>query len=101
MSNAVAKFDTNIQLVLTKFQEILALLTLHDKTLEVHATESLQIENNAHTIVRLVEELLTLTRTLKEKWILGQLPKEEGLKDVNNYELYLRINSLLNDITSG
>lgn len=98
-TNVVAKFDTNVQLVLSKFQEILALLTLHDKALTVHATESLQIESNAHTIVRLVEELLTLTRTLKEKWVLGQVPFDDDNNDERNYELYEKINSLLQEIS--
>lgn len=42
----------------------------------------LQIESNASMIVRLVEELLSISRNLKESWILGQLPKTEPVADV-------------------
>jgi hypothetical protein len=42
----------------------------------------LQIESNAAMVVRLVEELLSISRTLKENWILGQLPRTEKEVDV-------------------
>ncbi|KAH3675177.1 hypothetical protein WICMUC_002833 [Wickerhamomyces mucosus] len=48
---------------------------------EIQASEMLQIENHASTIIRLVEELLSITRTLKESWILGQLPVQTEYKD--------------------
>lgn len=41
----------------------------------------LQIESNAQTIVRLIEELLSVSRTLKESWILGQLPESREVQD--------------------
>ncbi|CDR45457.1 CYFA0S18e01948g1_1 [Cyberlindnera fabianii] len=43
----------------------------------------LQIEYNASMIVRLVEELLSVSRTLKENWILGQLPKTNEADNVD------------------
>lgn len=48
---------------------------------EVQASEMLQIELNAQTMVRLVEELLSVSRTLKESWILGQLPEFKKVED--------------------
>lgn len=58
----------------------------------------LQIEYNSSMIVRLVEELLSISRTLKENWILSQLPetqleKQDFIKGVDE-----RINQLLRDI---
>lgn len=41
----------------------------------------LQIEQHAQTMVRLIEELLSVSRTLKESWILGQLPESKVLED--------------------
>lgn len=101
-ANIVAKFDNNIQLILTKFHEILDLISIQDKSLQVHSTESLQIQSNTQTIVRLVKELLSLTRTLKEKWVLGQVDdsvdSEAGVEERNNYDLYVKINKLLSNI---
>lgn len=98
--NVISKFDNNIQLILTKFNEILELLKLNNKDLEVQSVESIQIQSDTQIIVRLVEELLNLTRSLKEKWILGQVHKTS--KDIlsdNNYELYLKLNGILSEIT--
>ena len=98
--SVMSKFDNNIQLILTKFNELLELLKLDGKDLEIQSVEAIQIQSDTQIIVRLVEELLNLTRGLKEKWILGQVHRTS--KDVlgdNNYELYMKLNGILSDIT--
>lgn len=98
--NIISKFDNNIQLILTKFNEIIELLKLENKDLEVQSVEAIQIQSDSLVIVRLVEELLNLTKSIKEKWILGQA--HHASKDIlsdNNYQIYLKLNSLLSDIT--
>lgn len=100
--NLISKFDNNIQLILTKFNEIIELIKLNNKDLEIQAVESIQINSNTQIIIRLIEELLNLTKSLKEKWILGQI--HENSTDIlnnpnNNYQLYLKLNKILSDIT--
>ncbi|ODV96630.1 hypothetical protein PACTADRAFT_48461 [Pachysolen tannophilus NRRL Y-2460] len=68
------KIDTNIASILQQFQSIVELSAVLDKSQGTLAVEMLKIESNASTIVRLSEELLSITRNLKESWILGQLP---------------------------
>ena len=101
MSEYSGKFDANIQQIVTKFNETLELLKLNNKSLEVQAVESIQIQSNTQTIIRLITELLELTKTLKEKWILGQVyPMDDDLlKDQEkSVKLYNQINNLLERI---
>lgn len=101
MSEYSGKFDANIQQIVTKFNETLELLKLNNKSLEVQAVESIQIQSNTQTIIRLITELLELTKTLKEKWILGQVyPMDDDLlKDQEkSVKLYNEINNLLERI---
>lgn len=100
--SVMSKFDNNIQLILTKFNEVLELLRLDGKDLETQAVEAIQIQSDTQIVVRLVEELLHLTKSLKEKWILGQVHRKSGdvLAD-NNYELYVKLNGILSDITEA
>ncbi|GME73386.1 unnamed protein product [Ambrosiozyma monospora] len=121
-SPLLSKLDNNIENILTKIQDILNLSTITEKSLELQTIETLQIESNTWTIIRLVDELLGLTRTLKENWILGYVPVSNGARDgsggddgetddvvVNeevdeeedrkNMELQFKINRLIQDIT--
>ena len=101
MSEYSGKFDANIQQIVTKFNETLELLKLNNKSIEVQAVESIQIQSNTQTIIRLITELLELTKTLKEKWILGQVyPMDDDLlKDQEkSVKLYNEINNLLERI---
>lgn len=101
MSEYSGKFDANIQQIVTKFNETLELLRLNNKSIEVQAVESIQIQSNTQTIIRLITELLELTKTLKEKWVLGQVyPMDDDLlKDQEkSVKLYNEINNLLERI---
>ncbi|GMM47829.1 hypothetical protein DAPK24_044270 [Pichia kluyveri] len=101
MSEYSGKFDANIQQIVTKFNETLELLKLNNKSIEVQAVESIQIQSNTQTIIRLITELLELTKTLKEKWVLGQVyPMDDDLlKDQEkSVKLYNEINNLLERI---
>lgn len=102
-TNLISKFDNNIQLIITKFNEIIELSDIGDKELITQSIEALQIESNSNIIIKLCQELLNLTKTLKENWILGQkIGNDELMKDVlqnENYEIYSKVNKLLGDIT--
>ncbi|VEU22253.1 DEKNAAC103307 [Brettanomyces naardenensis] len=106
MSNLLSKFDNNVELLLAKFQEICTLSTVENKDYEVQSVESLQIESDGWTIIRIAEELLSVTRTLKESWILGQAKNTDPDKDPNDfsdaqlYDLYEKVNRLLDELAS-
>ncbi|KAH3677424.1 hypothetical protein OGATHE_000898 [Ogataea polymorpha] len=74
-TSILSRVDNNVELILQKFHDIIELSSVQEKSQETHAIEALQIESNAATIVRLTEELLAITRQLKEAWILGQVPE--------------------------
>lgn len=57
--------------MLQKFQDIFEVAIIQDKSKELLSVESLTIESDAMTIIRLCEDLLTITRSLKETWCLG------------------------------
>ncbi|KAH3662300.1 hypothetical protein OGAPHI_005550 [Ogataea philodendri] len=73
-TSLLTRVNNNVELVLQKFHDIVELSSIEDKSQETQAIEALQIESNAATVVRLTEELLAITRQLKEAWILGQVP---------------------------
>ncbi|CAH2448376.1 Kinetochore protein [Komagataella phaffii CBS 7435] len=89
------KLDSNVTLMVQKYQSILELVTSSDKSIGTQSVETLQIESNASTIIRLSEELLSMTRTLKESWVLGQLPKINEDSDLSNEHLREKMNQLL------
>ncbi|ODQ62443.1 hypothetical protein WICANDRAFT_60501 [Wickerhamomyces anomalus NRRL Y-366-8] len=76
----IKKVDTNTELLISRFTNIIG-LSASTSSQEVQASEMLQIELHAQTMVRLIEELLSVSRTLKESWILGQLPESKDVKD--------------------
>ncbi|PUU72656.1 hypothetical protein B9Z19DRAFT_1008838, partial [Tuber borchii] len=47
----------------------------------VTAAEAYQIECHASSMIRAAEDLLALTRSLKEAWMFGQLGGELGVVD--------------------
>mgnify|MGYP003362554703 CR=1 FL=1 len=126
-AHILARFDNNVQQLLAKFTELLKLNSTGGaggagntvgidgtdagigngpKDLEVHAVDALQMHAHAQTIVRLVEELLNLTRSLKERWVLGQVHgggSEEDLLENSErcYDVYNRVNALLSNVTES
>lgn len=91
------KVETNTELLISRMQTIIA-LSASTSAQEIQASEMLQIESNASMIVRLVEELLSISRNLKESWILGQLPKSEQQQDVVTQEVQGKVDALLQKI---
>ncbi|ODQ64070.1 hypothetical protein NADFUDRAFT_53050 [Nadsonia fulvescens var. elongata DSM 6958] len=68
------RVDTATGNLLTKYSELIDLAsTSGGKDQGTVASETLQIETNATTIVRSIEDLLFVTRSLKEAWILGRV----------------------------
>lgn len=81
------KIDTNVEQILSKFQDIFNISLNEDKTREQLAVESLTIESDALTIIRLCEDLLNVSRNLKDCWCLGSMKvtndKSSAIQDVD------------------
>ncbi|KAK6457560.1 mediator complex, subunit Med22 [Scheffersomyces xylosifermentans] len=71
------KIDSNVEQMLQKFQDIFEVAINQEKPKELLAVESLTIESDALTIIRLCQDLLSISRSLKETWCLGTLKVNE------------------------
>ncbi|KAK9461055.1 peptidase S8/S53 domain-containing protein [Lipomyces oligophaga] len=58
--------------IITQYSEIIRLAPVANKDRATTAAEVYQIECHAVSLIHSIEELLTISRTLKESWILGQ-----------------------------
>ncbi|KAH3684376.1 hypothetical protein WICPIJ_004652 [Wickerhamomyces pijperi] len=84
------KLTTHTTMIMNKFQSILSPQISQEMnnssnsssstgstnatfTIESQASEALQMEHNAIGIIRMIEELLGISRALKESWILNQV----------------------------
>lgn len=98
--NYLHKVDTSAELLLKRYTDLVSLsntrprneeesedageVELVQKTtqkglnINMIAALSLSIESNAANIVRLLEELLMVTKALKENWLLNRLPNAVG-----------------------
>ncbi|KAI5962826.1 hypothetical protein KGF57_001395 [Candida theae] len=75
------KIDSIVEQILLKFQNILEVLTNDQKPKELLSIESLTIESNAIQIIRFSQDLLSISRSLKESWILSSVKvkgRDEG-----------------------
>ncbi|KAG7195574.1 uncharacterized protein KQ657_003341 [Scheffersomyces spartinae] len=96
------RIDTNVEQVLTKFQRIFELAVVEDKSKELLAVESLTMEADALSIIRLCEDLLSITRNLKETWCLGSIKvsdnKEQWKLKKELRKVYEQFNKLTDNI---
>lgn len=88
--------------LINKFLNIFEVAIISDKSKELQAIESLTIEADALTIIRLCEELLTITRGLKETWCLGTLKVKQGnvSEDVDDGEDLKLAHEKFNELTA-
>lgn len=96
------KIDSVVEQVLQKFQDIFEVSVIQDKSKEVLSVEFLSLEADALTIVRLCEDLLSISRTLKETWCLGTLKvnntTQAGLDPESFDGLFKKFNELTDRI---
>ncbi|ODV77615.1 uncharacterized protein CANTADRAFT_8058 [Suhomyces tanzawaensis NRRL Y-17324] len=95
------RIDTNIEQILQKFQDIFEVSINQDKPKELLAVESLTIESDALVIIRLCEDLLSVSRSLKETWCLGTLkvdPSKKKDHDEGTEQVFRQFNELTNRI---
>lgn len=67
------KIDSIIETIIVKFTNIFENLQDANKTTEILSTESLAMENNCIQIIRLCQDLISISRNLKEIWVLNSI----------------------------
>ncbi|KAI5801636.1 surfeit locus protein 5 subunit 22 of mediator complex-domain-containing protein [Peziza echinospora] len=69
----IERVNTNVAALNKRFESIVQLAPIDGKEKGVTASEVFQIEVHAAAMIRATEDLLALTRSLKEAWLFGQL----------------------------
>ncbi|KAF8476126.1 surfeit locus protein 5 subunit 22 of mediator complex-domain-containing protein [Kalaharituber pfeilii] len=69
----IERVNNNVMNLNKRFDNIIQLAPIDDKDKCVTAAEVYQIEVHAAAMIRAAEDLLALTRSLKEAWLFGQL----------------------------
>ncbi|EGV64168.1 hypothetical protein CANTEDRAFT_105373, partial [Yamadazyma tenuis ATCC 10573] len=93
--------DTHVEQILQKFQDVFDVAVIQDKSKELLAVESLAMETDALSIIRFCEDLLGITRSLRESWCLDSIkvnPVQD--KQVEQAEIN-RIFSKFNQLTDS
>ncbi|KAK9361513.1 surfeit locus protein 5 subunit 22 of mediator complex-domain-containing protein [Lipomyces starkeyi] len=67
--------------IVSDYTSIVALAPVSGKDRTTTATETYEIEFHATSIVRAIEDLLMVSRSLKESWILGQVASSFQMND--------------------
>ncbi|RCK55690.1 Mediator of RNA polymerase II transcription subunit 22 [Candida viswanathii] len=67
------KIDNIIETIILKFSNIFENLQNANKTTETLAMESVTMENNCIQIIRLCQDLISISRNLKEVWVLNSI----------------------------
>ncbi|RLV92713.1 Mediator of RNA polymerase II transcription subunit 22 [Spathaspora sp. JA1] len=82
------KIDSIVEQMLQKFQDIFEVSINEDKPKELLSIESLTIESNALNIIRLCQDLLSISRSIRETWCLGTLKVTSGnVENWNNQDI--------------
>jgi len=95
--------------LLTQFKALVSLAATHTKegaTKEVAATEAFRMEVESAALVRAAEDLLQLTRELKEMWLFGPLRgigegEGEGKMDEDSQKVREMVEALFKKSSGG
>jgi len=63
----------NLEVLLKRFENIMQLAPVEGKDKSMTVAEAYEIETHASSMIRAAEDLLAMTRSLKEAWLFGQL----------------------------
>ncbi|KAI5848221.1 surfeit locus protein 5 subunit 22 of mediator complex-domain-containing protein [Tricharina praecox] len=67
------RVNADTETLLKRFENIAMLAPVENKDKTIAAAEAYQIETHASSMIRAAEDLVALTRQLKEAWLFGQL----------------------------
>ncbi|EWC44479.1 hypothetical protein DRE_06747 [Drechslerella stenobrocha 248] len=80
-STALSRINAYQNNLLLRFQNIIELATADTQDLTMAATQAHQIQVHTASMIKTVEDLLTLTRALKEAWLFGQMGEADSASD--------------------
>ncbi|MCJ1478181.1 hypothetical protein MMC13_006857 [Lambiella insularis] len=69
----IERANADIAQLLRRFENIIALAPVSDHDPQTTAMETFQMEVETAALVRSAEDILSLTRSLKEAWLFGKL----------------------------
>ncbi|OJD24498.1 hypothetical protein ACJ73_04134 [Blastomyces percursus] len=82
-----ARINTNIAQLLQRFENIMATATVNNTSFTSTAIETYQLDVESTALIRAAEDILSLTRTMKEAWLFGKLDTlGEDERDVQRRE---------------
>ena len=95
------KIDSDVEQILNTFLNIFEILHSADKNREQLSVELLTIELDALNIIRLCEDLLNISRGLKEQWVLGSMKVDAApsADDVDTDKVFCQFNALTGAIS--
>ncbi|RHZ43181.1 RNA polymerase II mediator complex head subunit MED22 [Aspergillus thermomutatus] len=67
------RINANISQLLQRFENIMATATVENTSHTATAVETYQLDVESTALVRAAEDILSLTRTMKEAWLFGKL----------------------------
>ncbi|KAJ5751995.1 hypothetical protein N7520_008912 [Penicillium odoratum] len=81
------RINTNISQLLQRFENIMATATVNNTSHTATAVETYQLDVESTALIRAAEDILSLTRTMKEMWLFGKLDEVgEDDRDVERRE---------------
>ncbi|KAJ6051818.1 uncharacterized protein N7446_006454 [Penicillium canescens] len=81
------RINTDISQLLQRFENIMATATVDNPSYTSTAVETYQLDVESTALIRAAEDLLGLTRTMKETWLFGKLDTlGEDERDVERRE---------------
>lgn len=95
------KIDNIIETIILKFTNIFENLQNANKTNEILAMESVTMENNCIQIIRLCQDLISISRSLKEIWVLNSIKVTQEKPEWKQEEinsLFIQFNLLTDKI---
>ncbi|KAK1139545.1 hypothetical protein N8T08_000685 [Aspergillus melleus] len=67
------RINTDVSQLLQRFENIMATATVESTSHTSTAVETYQLDVESTALVRAAEDILSLTRTMKETWLFGKL----------------------------
>ncbi|KAL2221595.1 surfeit locus protein 5 subunit 22 of mediator complex-domain-containing protein [Thermoascus aurantiacus ATCC 26904] len=67
------RINANISQLLQRFENIMATATVENTSHTSTAVETYQLDVESTALIRAAEDILSLTRTMKETWLFGKL----------------------------
>ncbi|KAJ5737145.1 uncharacterized protein N7483_002270 [Penicillium malachiteum] len=81
------RINTDISQLLQRFENIMATATVQNPSYTSTAVETYQLDVESTALIRAAEDILALTRTMKETWLFGKLDTlGEDERDVERRE---------------